>query len=221
MSKKQTPKNNLNTQMPPKRVRSYSLELYPEWENIDEIFASLIEKANKYAYIIHDKDVDENGKPKKAHIHFWVRLHNACTSSALSKLLGIEERFIKPTKDDNAFLRYLFHKDDPDKYQYGRECVTANFDLSYLFRTEKNEGEIVLELIEEAYNHYTRTGLIRYAVNNNMYDVLRRNWSIIMSCVEDEYKDKARLDQLKRARSTTYNEVGRVYDENGIEVVIL
>lgn len=220
MSKKETPKTN--TEAPkPKRVRTYALELYNEWENVRDIIKTLEARAKKIAYITHDCDVNDDGTPKKSHIHVWLTQENACTKTALAKLLGIEERFIQHVNNDTAYLRYLFHLDDPDKFQYPREAVTANFDLSYIFRTEKNEGEIVLELIEEAYYHYTRTGLIRYAVQNNMYDVLRRNWSIIMSCVEDEHKDKSRLDNLKRARSVTYQEVGRVFDENGVEVVIV
>lgn len=212
--------NNKKTPNPNPRKYNFALLLYNEWENFDEILGNALYQSAKYAYISHDKDVDENNVPKKPHTHLWVTYNNACTLTALAKRIGIEERFIQYAKDDKSRIRYLVHLDDPQKYQYNRDEIHSNTDLSFAFRTEKNEGECVLELVE-----MTRTlssyDTIKYAVQNNMYDVLRRNWSIIKECKMDITSAQHRKVYIAQKSSSAFKDIGRIFDENGCEIIIV
>lgn len=113
------------------RSRSFRIELYEETESYD--FKEKVEYLTKhydYVCIRHDKDIftegEDKGKPKKVHWHFVIRWTKyARTSKALSKELGIDERFILPCygEDDKSTslkssLLYLTHIDELDKYQY-------------------------------------------------------------------------------------------------------
>ena len=113
------------------RSRAFRIELYEETEsyNFKEKFDYLC-KTYDNVCIRHDKDIftegENKGKPKKVHWHFVIRWTKyARTSSALSKELGIDERFIlpcygeedKPTSLKSSLL-YLTHIDELDKYQY-------------------------------------------------------------------------------------------------------
>lgn len=216
---------------PSQRVRTFAIELYAEWENLSEILQTIKDDSNKYAIIKHDCDVwtsedeAENpahvaGSPKKVHYHVWTNRVNGCTLTALSKRLGIETRFIQKCENDKGFLRYLFHLDDPDKFQYPRERVVSNFDLSYIFRTERNEVEIVIELLETALSGASKYDMLRYAQRNNCYDVLRRNWAIIFDSRDDEYQQRSIGKHVKRVEQRANGICGKLYDENGNEVFI-
>lgn len=219
MPKKNKQPPSPETQINSKRARTFAVELYPEWENVDEILGNILHGAEKYAYITHDKDIKEDGIPKKPHIHVYVHNENGSTISAYAKRIGIEQRFIQPVNNHKGMLRYLIHIDDPDKHQYDRSDIHSNFDLSFAFRTEKNEGECVLELLDFAMMA-TRRDTIKYAVQQNLYDVLRRNWNIIFTTKDEETQVRFHNEQRIRFQSITREEIGRIYDSNGREVII-
>lgn len=202
------------------RKYNFALMLYNEWENFDEILGNALYQCAKYAYITHDKDIDEDGDVKKAHTHVWVTYNNACTLTALAKRIGIDKRFIQYANDDKSRIRYLVHLDDPKKYQYKREDIHSNTDLSFAFRNEKNEGECVLELIELTHK-MSSYDTIKYAVQNNIYDVLRRNWNIIKECKYDCTQREVRKVFIAQKKSTIFDEVGRIFDEQGREIIIV
>ena len=88
------------------------------------------------AFVIkHDKDViiddpDNNGKLKPEHIHFVIKCKNAHTISAVKKWLyheneeGREEHvLVQECQSLKGAVRYLLHRDDPNKYQYDVEDI--------------------------------------------------------------------------------------------------
>ncbi|WP_125581548.1 Rep family protein [Levilactobacillus cerevisiae] len=92
--------------------------------------------AVRYALIIHDKDVDEDGKPLETHVHVMMQFDTAQRVSALAnKLNDLEQNFESMTKNDrkngvNNGFAYLTHRttNAADRYQYDFSEVTANFD---------------------------------------------------------------------------------------------
>lgn len=89
---------------------------------------------DKYAYIIHDKDVNEAGKPKAEHIHIMVRFAYSYNVLALAKQLGLESQYIQKIQSrryEDALL-YLTHSNAPEKHQYAAETVKANFNYTAL-----------------------------------------------------------------------------------------
>lgn len=94
-----------------------------------------------YYYIIHDKDVDENGEPLPRHLHFVFKLGNT-TRKRLSTWLnliadtlgldtcnGIE---IKPTTSFVGSVQYLTHQNHPNKHQYSKDLIQTNVNRDTL-----------------------------------------------------------------------------------------
>lgn len=84
------------------------------------------------ATIIHDKDHNENGEPRRPHLHAFFELDQDKTFKQMLKCLKTalkcEEEAISLETSSNDFLlcQYLIHKGKPQKYQYSLEEVSTN-----------------------------------------------------------------------------------------------
>lgn len=99
---------------------------------IEQLTARLEEMApKKYALIVHDKDVGEQGEPVEDHVHVMLSFENARSVNSIAKELGDKPQFIEMWKGkaENGYS-YLVHatKDSINKYQYSPSKVTANFN---------------------------------------------------------------------------------------------
>lgn len=95
------------------------------WEELIKIT-----KANyqNYYYIYHDKDLDENGNLKKKHLHI-VAFDKGGTSfkAHCSRYESvIPANMIRKVRSPRAIVRYLTHKDSPNKAQYDEKEVFTN-----------------------------------------------------------------------------------------------
>lgn len=172
------------------RNRTHLMMLYPEDES-HMLALSKIEKSYDYAYILHDKDCDENGHIKKPHYHVVLRFPNQMWSSALSKELGVAENYFEePRSFDNA-LMYLIHFNDSDKYQYNIDEVKGTLKKRLKEKingVDKTEGEKVFELIEyiEKQTDIIRvTSFAKYCASNGYWAEFRRSGMIFCKMIEE------------------------------------
>lgn len=100
----------------------------------------LIEKAikktlsiNDYYYLIkHDRDIQEDGTPKRTHYHLVLDLQKKHSKTAyleeLSNALDFHKEAISidPLISIEAQVRYLIHIDDPQKHQYNDFEIRTN-----------------------------------------------------------------------------------------------
>lgn len=141
------------------RYYNFILVLYKEDSDFKNYFKALKE-LGELIWIEHNKDYTEDGKKKKAHYHFILKLKNACTISSLSKKVGCNKNMIEPVKKSlNGCLRYLIHYDDEKQYQYDPKEVESNSDkLMKKFKDSINEeepSEDKAEAIESLIDSYT------------------------------------------------------------------
>lgn len=95
-------------------------------------------KAKRYGVIIHDKDIDKDGKPVEPHVHVMLQFATAQRISSLAnKLNEQDQNFESMTKKDrkngvNNGFAYLTHRttNAVDRYQYDFSEVIANFDYA-------------------------------------------------------------------------------------------
>lgn len=115
-------------------------------ESIDNMIKLI--KANqaveRFAYIIHDKDVDADNKLKAEHIHIMIKFAYSYNVMTLAKQLNLESQYIQKIQSRNYedALLYLTHANAKEKYQYSSDAVKANFDYvaiceRYLKRKEQ------------------------------------------------------------------------------------
>lgn len=93
----------------------------------------------KYAYVLHDKDVKEDGTEKAPHFHVVIQTENPVSLFVVAKRFDILPNYIEFPKGRNAFgdcCEYLTHENEKQqekgKYLYADEEIKANFDFRAL-----------------------------------------------------------------------------------------
>ena len=106
--------------------------------SVEEIKEVLDDKNIRYAYLVHDKDILEDGSPKPSHLHVMLDFRGASwTPDSLCKWFKDEpERIEKPKTKKNRFVyenmcSYLVHETETadGKYHYADTDVVANFNF--------------------------------------------------------------------------------------------
>lgn len=88
-----------------------------------------------YFFILHDKDINEDGTIKKPHFHIALDYSDGkerLTSRVKSIFCeGLTEyALVEYVQNPKAFIRYLTHKDHKEKYQYvDNDVHTNDFNL--------------------------------------------------------------------------------------------
>ena len=102
-----------------------------EYMSQEDVEAGLDHNAvQDYAYILHDKDVHEDGTPVAPHWHIMIRFKRPVQTESLCKWFGIKSNmigYILGTFGDA--VAYLTHRNKPEKYQYLDEEIKSNYDF--------------------------------------------------------------------------------------------
>ena len=88
----------------------------------------------EYAYILHDRDIKDDGTPKDPHFHFLLVLNR-------SRRLSDIQSCMKKTLQGNVLLQpcrsvsdsygYLTHENDDNKVQYDESSIVSSADKAY------------------------------------------------------------------------------------------
>lgn len=197
------------------RVRNYALITYHAKEVIEEVLKELVKsgRVRHWAYIIHDKDKDENGELKEKHIHILVQLNNAMSLSAVRALFPVGANTLaQPMYDKADCFNYLNHKDKPDKYQYPDEDIKAD-NMDYWKGLQKGEADdktmcIIDDILSNIpfrvmVSRYGRDFVINYGKYASMAQMIR---------------DEERQHKTPACPFTVVNELGEVAEIAGLEV---
>ena len=107
----------------------------------------------KYAYILHDKDVNEDGTLKAPHWHIMLKFNDTQDSMYICKWFGIEEQYVIKSRTGrfDSMLCYLIHANSQDKYQYSCKEVYSNFNYESVIEKYKNSLRLehILRSIED------------------------------------------------------------------------
>ena len=108
----------------------------------------------KYIFsIIHDKDFNDNGEPKRTHLHIVIEYLQKRTFAAVLETLQTKTNFdkeqisLEQTNSEMLAEQYLIHKNDTTKFSYNAELIITNdrkeldrrLALEYLTPTEREE----------------------------------------------------------------------------------
>lgn len=112
----------------PLQARVFTASLKPVWS--DEFTQQFLENNRGIfdAYVVtHDKDTDENGELIEPHTHVLIIYETPRQISTVANVLGgIGANFVEVVKNKQTMLRYLTHKNHPNKFQYGDDEVKTN-----------------------------------------------------------------------------------------------
>jgi hypothetical protein len=134
------------------RTRNWTCIVYPEsapeqWrEVLDEEHIPWIESP------LHDKDLNADNTPKKAHWHVLLMFEGV---KEYEQVKAITDRLNAPTPQKcngaKGLVRYMAHLDNPEKVQYDRSAIVAHggADLDALFTpTNSQRYQYIKEMSE-------------------------------------------------------------------------
>lgn len=171
-----------------KQSRAFLGVLYPDSTTYDckKVISRLEDTFSDLAYITHDMDADESGTIKKAHIHWCGKRSSPAPLSTIVNALGIDANAIEYCKSWKYSLRYLIHADNPDKFQYSPEKVTANFAYNAVI-----EGKLESMKARQIYNFInenptiTFNALAEWCFKNDVWSEYRRSYAIWASLLKE------------------------------------
>lgn len=169
--------------------RYYLVEIILYTSNLEhmKLLKELKSKYN-YAYIIHDKDTNDDGSLKKEHIHLLLFFNNARWGSSILKEIKIDNPNLIEFKENKASaIQYLIHSNNTDKFQYNMADIESDIDIDIYFNKYKDNETKDISIIYDYIVNYvgilTYSTLYFYCVSNSLWSSYRRNYSIIKDLV--------------------------------------
>lgn len=172
-----------------KRFYCIEIILYLDNELHLNLLNDLIKKYN-YAYILHDKDKEDDGTLKKEHIHLLIFFKNARWGSAILKEINIDNPNLIEFREDKAkAIQYLIHSNNLDKFQYNYEDIKSDINIDIYFNKYKDDETkdiaIIYDFIYNYVGYLYYNTLYYYCVSNNLWASYRRNYLIIKDLVQE------------------------------------
>ena len=145
------------------RTRNWNFILYPEsapenWRDIiDEYHIEWVESP------LHDKDMDPTGEPKKPHYHVSLLFP---TNQSYRQVKELTDSLNAPIpikcKSVKGSIRYMVHKDNPDKYQYFWNDIVCHggADLSDLCAPTATER---MQIQQDILSYIRENNIIEFA----------------------------------------------------------
>lgn len=184
-----------------KNDRKFELILYPDSNsyNCDDV----IYKASKYfdywAYILHDKDVCEDGSPKKPHYHFIGKKDTMMTPSGICYQLGIQDTSLANIFNWKSAVKYLIHVEQTDKYPYDPNEVTSNFDTDKILKGSETDDSQAKRILEHIINNpnITTKQLTIWVLDNGLWSGFRRGFAVWDRILGGSYNESRRNSQSR------------------------
>ncbi len=183
------------------RSRCWNLVLYPEEDKTHTEALEFIRKHYSYAYIVHDKDYNEDGEILKSHVHVVVRFSNARSKNGLAVELGIAPNYIEKSNSLDNSLLYLIHYHNDNKFQYEVEEVHGDliFELKKAINklkldTEDKSISVIMEFIEQYPETLKQRVFCKWVLTNGLWSVYRRNSFVVNSLINEHNSDLFKLE---------------------------
>jgi hypothetical protein len=210
------------------RYRNWWFVLYPEsapedWkQRIDDLHI-------QYAISpLHDKDRNPDGELKKPHWHVILCYENVKTYEQIKEFTdSLNAPIPQAVNGLVGTVRYLIHKDNPDKYQYNKAEIIAGggFDVAELLdRSPSDKRAIVKEIYEfiktqDITEFYELTD---YAFENNAdwFEILMDGHTMVFDAVikSRRHSNKLQQERDERKQAEAAERLKALREEQGIKV---
>ena len=159
-----------------------------------------------FAFILHDKDIDDTGVLKKKHWHIMVRLYESRRHTDIASWFGLSVSCIQKSRTGkyDDMLLYLIHENAPEKYQYNLDEVQANFDYGKkLDKIHKAKVQADLEIRRNELINLASQGVMRRF--NWAEFITAREWDMFKKSIQNawEYRDN-KIRSTKRQMEVIY-----------------
>ena len=196
-----------------KRSREWVFILYPE-SAAEDWKDQLIDL--KIAFVIspiHDRDVNADGEPKKAHYHILLSFSSVKSFTQVKAITDLLNQPIPQIcNSKKGQVRYFIHLDNPEKYQYAREDIEVygGLDIEDYFKLSVNDE---LNLVDDILDYCEVNDitefyqLVDYVRKNNRdwFRYINKNTYLIMSYLKNNHLHK-KEERMKVLTSGTPTE---------------
>lgn len=180
--------------------RLFHLVLYPDATNYDFLQVLNDKVVNlkfcsKWAWSLHDQDVNDDGSLKKSHAHlvlsckYPVRYKDVLSALGLpDSSMTLPDEFSK-ARSFRSMVRYLVHADNSKKFQYDISSISANFDFSSFFDSASSDkaSSAFLELLDfMSQPGVTRRQIAVYASSCGLLGYYRQYYKILWDIIDHE-----------------------------------
>lgn len=154
---------------------------------------------DKYAYILHDKDVKEDGSPKMPHIHLLAHFIERPRFSSVKRILrgnATEDTTVLGQSVMSKYLAfsYLTHANDPQKHQYSIDEVITNDRDFFSPVTSVSKEEKNKEFMEDLLNEKPYTLAIKYGRD---YIKNFKSYNDFKNLILNEFEREYEVEQSK------------------------
>lgn len=160
-----------------RRERYWTFIVYPE--SVPDNWKDILQKTGLQFAIspLHDKDLNPTGEYKKAHYHV-IMIFKGPASYKVAESITKEVNGTIPqsAKSPIGLIRYMTHKDNPEKAQYDeRDITTINGldiqDVVGLTTTQVNQMKMAIIKLCQAKKIDEYSTLINFLIKEDMYDL--------------------------------------------------
>lgn len=169
------------------KARNFLGVLYPDSESYvcEEVLGLLDSTFKEWAYVLHDKDTDDEGNPKKPHIHWIGKRASPVPISTVSKSLGVPDNSVEFCNRWKQSARYLIHLDSPEKASYLPSDIVTNFEVTK-YLSEMSDLDMAKKILEfvETERPARLIDLMRWSMQNGCWSEFRRSsgsWAIALN----------------------------------------
>lgn len=166
------------------KKRNWAFVLYPESAPFD--WKDILQRTGLSVAVspLHDKDLNPDGEPKKAHYHVIVCYSGPTSFNVVKSLCdSLSCPIPQPLEQVRGYYRYFTHKDNPEKYQYDESDIFSinGFNISdYVELTKSEVSEIKLRIVELIRNldFLEYSDLMEYLIDNELkteFDIASNN----------------------------------------------
>lgn len=167
-------------------LRTFAMVLYPDTSayNCESIMSDVMSNYD-FAWIKHDKDVDEDGVLKKVHIHCMVSFNSPRKESWV--LSRFKQSHIEIISSVPAYLTYLTHSDldDSTKYIYPDSDLHMSKKFKSIYEKEVQHINLI-DLVNE-FNSFCVEQDLNLSYKNFVFWIAKNHDSFISDTLRYAY----------------------------------
>lgn len=185
------------------RSRTWMLLLYPDNpEHKAVLDGKLFELDWNFAGRVHDKD-----DGVKEHHHVVVLFKDGRKNADVAADLGIDKRWLRAWDRQKKALRYLCHKDNPEKFQYSPDGIYGTIAEKAVGACSKgselSEAQAVKEVtqfLDEYDGYLSMREFVNVMADRGCFAVVRRmgNFALRLLDEHNNYIKMRLVDELKQ-----------------------
>ena len=196
------------------RKRWWAFVVYPESAPADWFETLQLSFSKLYVSPLHDKDLNADNTPKKAHYHVVAYCKNKLSFDAVKAITDSLQQPIPQyirNQEPTGAIRYLIHQDNPEKYQYNAKDIrmAGTTDLDKYLLSTGDTKQMLRDIIRfcKAHQIYSLSLITDYALECNP------QWADLIL----DAKTYTIKEQLKSAHWETETELKNEAYSNGLE----